>query len=82
MPANYGQRLSSVVDIKMKEGSDKHFGVDGGIGLISSRLTVEGPIIKTKVLLYFREDEHMFLIWPSHFSKAINSREPIIIFTI
>ncbi|MBK7094358.1 MAG: TonB-dependent receptor [Saprospiraceae bacterium] len=53
MPANYGQRLSSVVDIKMKEGSDKHFGVDGGIGLISSRLTVEGPIIKNKSSFIF-----------------------------
>ena len=48
MPANYGQRLSSVVDIKMKEGNDKHFGIEGGIGLISSRLTVEGPIIEKK----------------------------------
>lgn len=48
MPANYGQRLSSVVDIKMRDGSDKHYGVEGGIGLISSRLTVEGPIVKNK----------------------------------
>jgi outer membrane receptor for ferrienterochelin and colicin len=53
MPANYGQRLSSVVDIKMKEGSDKHFGIDGGIGLISSRLTVEGPLIKNKCSFIF-----------------------------
>ena len=46
MPAQFGGRLSSVLDISMKEGNMKEFGVDGGIGLISSRLTVEGPIKK------------------------------------
>jgi hypothetical protein len=44
MPAQYGGRLSSVVDIQMKEGNDKHFGVEGGVGLIASRLMIEGPI--------------------------------------
>ncbi|PWH86462.1 TonB-dependent receptor [Brumimicrobium oceani] len=47
-PANFGGRLSSVVDIKMKEGNNKKFQVDGGIGLIASRLTVQGPIVKNK----------------------------------
>lgn len=45
MPANYGGRLSSVLDISMKEGNNHNFEVDGGIGVISSRLTVQGPII-------------------------------------
>jgi hypothetical protein len=45
MPAEYGGRLSSVIDMKMKEGNDKQFGVNGGIGLISSRLTIEGPLV-------------------------------------
>ena len=44
MPANYGGRLSSVLDINMKDGNTKNFGAEGGIGLISSRLTLEGPI--------------------------------------
>ena len=48
MPSEYGGRLSSVIDIKMKEGNDKQFGVNGGIGLIASRLSVEGPIIDEK----------------------------------
>ena len=48
MPAQYGGRLSSVVDIQMKEGNDKHIGVEGGIGLIASRFTIEGPIQKEK----------------------------------
>ena len=48
MPAQYGGRLSSVVDIQMKEGNDKSYGVEGGIGLIASRLTVQGPIVNEK----------------------------------
>ena len=46
MPANYGGRLSSVLDINMKDGNNKKFGATGGIGLISSKITVEGPIKK------------------------------------
>ena len=48
MPAQYGGRLSSVVDIKMKDGNNKGYDVSGGLGLISSRLTIEGPIVKDK----------------------------------
>ena len=48
MPAQYGGRLSSVVDIQMKEGNNQNFGVEGGIGLIASRITLEGPIQKNK----------------------------------
>ena len=48
MGAEYGGRLSSVLDIKMKEGNAKRLSVNGGIGLISSRLTVESPIVKDK----------------------------------
>jgi len=48
MPANYGGRTSSVLDITMKDGNDKGLHGQGGIGLISSRLTLEGPIIKEK----------------------------------
>jgi outer membrane cobalamin receptor len=44
IPANYGGRLSSVLDVQMKEGNNKKFVATGGIGLISSRLTLEGPI--------------------------------------
>ncbi len=48
IPAEYGGRASSVMDVKMKDGNNKNFGVSGGIGLISSRLAVEGPIVKDK----------------------------------
>lgn len=48
MPAQYGGRLASVLDISMKEGNNKEFHGDGGIGYIASRLTLEGPIVKNK----------------------------------
>lgn len=46
MPANYGGRLSSVLDISMKDGNLRKYNVEGGLGLISSRVTVQGPIKK------------------------------------
>ncbi|MBS4066287.1 MAG: TonB-dependent receptor [Chitinophagaceae bacterium] len=48
MPANYGGRISSVVDIAMKEGNNKKYQVEGGIGTISSRVSIQGPIVKEK----------------------------------
>lgn len=48
MPAQYGGRLSSVLDITMKDGNNQDFEVEGGIGVIASRLTIQGPIKKGK----------------------------------
>jgi hypothetical protein len=48
LPAQYGGRLASVLDVRMKDGNRKKFSGTGGIGLISSRLTLEGPIIKDR----------------------------------
>ncbi|MDX2172094.1 MAG: TonB-dependent receptor [Bacteroidota bacterium] len=48
MPAQYGGRLSAVLDISMKDGNNQKFEVEGGIGLISSRITVQGPLVKNK----------------------------------
>ncbi len=47
-PARFGGRLSSVLDIQMKDGNKRAFSGEGGVGIISSRLTLEGPIIKDK----------------------------------
>jgi len=47
-PSQFGGRLSSVLDVKMKEGNNTKYQVSGGLGLIASRLTVEGPIQKQK----------------------------------
>ncbi|MBL7922498.1 MAG: TonB-dependent receptor [Bacteroidia bacterium] len=48
MPAQYGGRLSSVLDISMKDGNNQHFQVEGGIGVIASRLTIQGPLVKNR----------------------------------
>lgn len=47
-PAQYGGRLSSVIDVRMKEGNNQKFSGSGGLGIIASRLTLEGPIQKGK----------------------------------
>lgn len=47
-PSRYGGRVSSVLDMRMKEGNMKHYNMEGSVGLISSRLLVEGPIKKDK----------------------------------
>lgn len=48
IPAQYGGRASSILDIRMKEGNNKKLEVNGGIGTIFSRLAIEAPIIKNK----------------------------------
>lgn len=48
MPAQYGGRLSSVLDISMKEGNNQHLQIDAGIGLIASRFSIQGPLVKNK----------------------------------
>jgi hypothetical protein len=48
IPPNFGGRLSSVLDVHMNEGNSREFEINGGIGLIASRLTVEGPVLKDR----------------------------------
>ncbi len=48
MPAQYGGRLSSVLDVSMKDGNSNEFVTEGGIGLIASRLSIQGPLVKDK----------------------------------
>jgi hypothetical protein len=48
IPARYGGRLSSILDVRMKEGNNKKFQAQGGIGTIFSRLSIEAPIVKDK----------------------------------
>jgi hypothetical protein len=48
MPAKYGGRLAAVLDISMKEGNKKKFEMEGGLGIINSRLTLQGPLVKDK----------------------------------
>ncbi|MEI7492559.1 MAG: TonB-dependent receptor [Bacteroidota bacterium] len=48
IPANYGGRLASVLDVRMNEGNSKKLEINGGLGIISSRLTIEAPIVKDR----------------------------------
>ena len=48
IPASYGERISSIMDVQLKEGNPKNIQLYGGIGLINSRLTLEGPFVKKK----------------------------------
>lgn len=64
IPAKYGGRVSSVLDIYQKEGNSKEFHANGGIGLVSSRLLVEGPLKKNKGSFLFggrSSYAHLFL---------------------
>lgn len=74
IPAEHGGRASSVLDIQMKEGNLKNFGATGNVGLISSNLTVEGPLAKEKssfILSGRRTYADLFL----NFSKDEDIRE-------
>ena len=48
IPARYGGRVSSVLDVRQKDGNRKGYGLTGGIGTVSSRLAIEGPLFKEK----------------------------------
>lgn len=48
IPSRYGGRLSSILDVRMKEGNSKNLSINGGVGFIFSRLSVEAPIVKDK----------------------------------
>ncbi|NQU84198.1 MAG: TonB-dependent receptor, partial [Mariniphaga sp.] len=50
MPAKFGERVSSVMEVDLKEGNDEVIAIYGGLGLLNSRLTVEGPLTKNKKL--------------------------------
>lgn len=72
IPAQYGGRISSVTDIRMKNGNLKKFSASGGIGLISSRLTVEGPIMKDKASFIISARRTYADVLVRTFSKKFN----------
>ena len=60
MPAQYGGRLSSVIDVSLKEGNMNKTQVDAGIGFIASRFSIQGPIRKNKVFLHCFCTAHLY----------------------
>ena len=74
IPASCGGRLSSLLDVRMKDGNSKKYEFNGGIGLISSRFTVEGPIIKdTSSFIVSGRRTYLDLFFP-FFKQAKGSR--------
>ena len=73
MPAQYGGRLSSVLDISMKEGNMNKFEVDGGLGLLASRLSVQGRLSNTKHPLSFLTGELTLICLSSPFVPRSSS---------
>ena len=59
MPARYGGRLSSVLDINGRDGNKRDFAGSAGIGLLTSRLNLEGPIVKDKSSFIIRVPDHL-----------------------
>ena len=52
IPAAYGERISSVMDVQLKQGNPKNLSINGGLGIINSRLTFEGPLTKKKKITF------------------------------
>ncbi len=67
-PAKYGGRLSSLIDVKMKDGDMNNYHVNGSLGLISAKLSVEGPLVKEKSSFFAS-------VRRSHLSKLLRSDE-------
>lgn len=65
MPPQYGGRLSSLVDIRTKDGNMKKFGLSGSMGLVASHLTLEGPLKKDKSSI-FVAGRHSYIKWFVH----------------
>ncbi len=74
-PARYGERLSSVVDIRMKEGNEKEFHGTVSVGLLSSRLSLEGPIVKDKTSYVISARRTYFDVLAQPFIMAMNRDE-------
>lgn len=62
MPSRYGGRLSSVLSVRQREGNKERFGVSGGVGVLSGRLVVEGPISRNKSSYLFSGRSSLFNI--------------------
>ena len=72
-PARYGGRLSSVLDIRMKEGNNQEFKGEASIGIISSKLTLEGPIVKDRTSFMVSGRRSYFDVIAYPFQKKLNN---------
>lgn len=75
IPSRYGGKASSVLNIRMKDGNSKKWGASGGIGLISSRLTVEGPLVKDKSSIMVSGRRTYFDLIAKGFSEEVENEK-------
>jgi len=76
IPASYGERVSSVMEVQLKNGNDKYLSVYGGIGLIESRLSMDGPFSKKKKSTFMIGARSSYTDWmlkQTHYPAFINS---------
>jgi hypothetical protein len=75
MPAQYGGRVSSVLDVRMKEGNSERIKVKGGLGMVASRLSVEGPLSKgnTRIMISGRASYSDWVLRQTNNIDVINS---------
>jgi len=71
-PARYGGRLSSVLDVRMKEGNMQKYEVNGTIGLLSSKLSIEGPLIKEKTSFIISARKNILPFFKVFFDEGID----------
>ena len=71
-PANYGGRLSSLIDIRTKDGNMNRFGFDGSVGLLSSRLSLEGPIWKEHISFFISGRRSYITPMLQNFNQNLN----------
>lgn len=72
IPARYGGRISSVLDIRMKEGNSKEFAAQGGVGTIFSRVAVEAPIVKDKASFIIAARRSYIDVFAKLFTDALD----------
>jgi hypothetical protein len=77
IPAQYGERISSVMDVQLKQGDYKNLSINGGIGLVDSRLTIEGPLTKKKKSTFLIGGRTTYSDWMLH-----QSRNPTFMYSI
>ena len=76
IPSRYGGRLSSILDVRMKEGNNKKLNINGGVGFIFSRLSVEAPIIKDKSsLIVAARRSYIDVLAKPFLSESLNGSE-------
>ena len=76
IPSRYGGRLSSILDVRMKEGNKKKLNINGGVGFIFSRLSVEAPIIKDKSsLIVAARRSYIDVLAKPFLSESLNGSE-------